>query len=437
MSMEGYPLLEGGTYPPEAFVSGGYGGGSEYTGVAPLEEFSTEDNQLLLSVLSSTPVAEQYNIAYPQSGPAAVPMWDSNGGYSPHMSGSFGYATSSGAQHVQHVMAANRSPPMVHHSMSSQMHQSHASSTSHLGAPTHVSPYGHAQAHNPFAIRHELSPHGATKNEGVVPMFTPNSSPYALPPPQTLANGFSPGMMPPVHTSMIAQRTYSYLFSLSLLRTVRFHRGLLDNAPHARPLANWEPRTERQALPRGDDLTFAALAPRNSNPCPLKEYRSANMRVPSTRTQSTWEAAGKQATIEGKPKIVGRFLFHPARKAAGVPSFSLHVSLHSEPYPAPVPCHPTHTRRLFPPRSPETKSSDDRRTRYLYCEEMECGEGPARAAAQQPSSEGLCPRRPPACCSGRNLPLLCHVCVPPASQCPILIPCAHYRHLSPSQPRMC
>jgi hypothetical protein len=176
--MDGYPQLDGGQYPPETYMAGAFGGGAEYPGVAPFEEFSTEDNQLLMSVLSGTPAAEQYNIAYPQSAQSSFQMWDGQS-YNPYQGAHYGFPSGGLSPHMSHAFAGSRSPHMSHPSHPNTMQQSMASPSSQMHQQTSP-PFATAQPHNPFAVHRDSPSHGAVKPETVVPVFTPTTPPYAV-----------------------------------------------------------------------------------------------------------------------------------------------------------------------------------------------------------------------------------------------------------------
>lgn len=179
MSMEGYPSMEGGQYAHDGYGGGSFGGQGEAQGAAPFEGLGVEDNQLLWSVLSSTPVPEQYALAYPQSAPPNAGMWESHPGFGQHMGSFSGYGNQGVPTHMQAAMQAPRQPPMMHHSMSSQHHQSVSSSQAHMSGSMPPSQFGHQPVHNPFSIRNDSQNIAPVKHEGVVPLFTPNTAPYA------------------------------------------------------------------------------------------------------------------------------------------------------------------------------------------------------------------------------------------------------------------
>lgn len=252
MSLEGYPLMEGGQYPSEGYGQGGYAGSSEYGGgVGPFEEFSTEDNQLLMSVLSSTPVPEQYNLAYPTSVPGSMQMWDGNHAYTPQM-GSFGFfASPQTSPHLSHTMAGARGPPVMHPNMSGAMHGAMSSSQTHMAGNQPNTGFGTGTAPNPFAMRHEGQHHASMKQEGVVPVFTPNSAPYNTSATQHLPSAYSATLMAAPHGPLPVQRTsfhQSHVFGLFYRMSVR---QVLDVLMLARSDKTWPLFVQSLVLPLG------------------------------------------------------------------------------------------------------------------------------------------------------------------------------------------
>lgn len=196
----------------------------DYQGVAPFEEFSTEDNQLLMSVLSSTPVSEQYNIAYPQSASSSFQMWDSQPAYATGQ-GSYNAFNSPSLPHgFAHPHPANRSPILPHQQLPPQMHPSLGSFQSHLVHQPQQGPYQAQPSHNPFAVRHEPHSHVPIKQENNMPVFTPNTTPYAASQPQGMTGQFgqaplalSQGINPSPHT------TRTLIIPLCNISTPRAH----------------------------------------------------------------------------------------------------------------------------------------------------------------------------------------------------------------------
>lgn len=173
--------MEGGQYTHDGYSGGAFGGQEQAQGSAPFEGLGVEDNQLLWSVLSSTPVPEQYNLAYPQSVGPNGGMWEGHPGFQQHMASFSGYPGQGVPPHMQAAMQAPRQSPMMHHSMSSQVHQSVSSTQAHMSGSGPTSQFGMQGAHNPFSLRNDSSGLVPVKHEGVVPLFTPNTAPYAAP----------------------------------------------------------------------------------------------------------------------------------------------------------------------------------------------------------------------------------------------------------------
>lgn len=164
--------------------------------MAPFEEFSTEDNQLLMSVLSSTPVSEQYNIAYPQSASSSFQMWDSQP-YNPHAQAGYNPFNSPPLSHGHpHAHPSSRSPVLPHQSLSPQMHPSLASAPPHLVQQQAQVAFSQQPAHNPFAVRHDPSSHVPVKQESNMPVFTPTTSPYGTAQGQGMGGQFGQQPMP-------------------------------------------------------------------------------------------------------------------------------------------------------------------------------------------------------------------------------------------------
>lgn len=212
--MDGYPPMESGQYSHEGYVGGGgFGAPAEAQSVAPFEGLGVEDNQLLWSVLSSTPVPEQYNLAYPQSAPPNNPTWDTHGGFSGHTAQFSGYPGHSMPQHMPANMGAPRATSMLHHGITSQMHQSVTSTQSHMAAQVPSSTFSHQPVHNPFSLRNDAPNAVHVKHEGGIPLFTPANGPYAATGQQPMGAGFGAQLYGAHAPGASLQGTLSFLTS--------------------------------------------------------------------------------------------------------------------------------------------------------------------------------------------------------------------------------
>lgn len=216
--MEGYPSMEGGQYTHDGYGGGSFGAQGEGQNAAPFEGLGVEENQLLWSVLSSTPVSEQYNLAYPQSAPPNAAMWDVHPNFQQHMGSFSGYGGQGVPSHMQAAMQAPRQQPMMHHSMSSQVHQSVSSSQAHMSGQVGASQFGVQQGHNPFSLRNDSPIPVSVKHEGVVPLFTPNTAPYAAPGGANVNQNYAQSHMASHGAPPATQRTFR--IDISILNNV-------------------------------------------------------------------------------------------------------------------------------------------------------------------------------------------------------------------------